>query len=190
MIKQSHIQISNRIDRLNQLIAIFIRISILLMLGLGLWNVIGRYLGITIGHNLSSNKLIEGQWYLFDCIFLLGLGWTLQKQGHVRVDILQANWSESLKAKIEIIGTLFLLLPFSIGVMLIAIEPAIHSWLIYESSPDPNGLGRYWIKSLIPIGFFLLSLQGISEIIKNQLKIKAIASMQKSKQVNDQEKGN
>ena len=159
--------ISNRFDKLNESVSAIARWAVLLMLGLGLWNVIGRYLGVAIGHNLSSNGLIEGQWYLFDIIFLLGLGWTLQKQGHVRVDVLQGSWSKRRKAKLELLGTLFLLLPFAIGVMLISIEPTLHSWFIGETSPDPNGLPRYWIKTFIPIGFCLLSLQGISEAIRS-----------------------
>ena len=178
--------IANRLDKLNQAVAIVARWAVLLMLGLGLWNVIGRYLGVSIGHNLSSNGLIEAQWYLFDMIFLLGLGWTLQKQGHVRVDVLQGHWNKRRKAKLELLGTLFLLLPFAFGVMVISIEPSLHSWLIGEVSPDPNGLPRYWVKTLIPIGFFLLTLQGISEAIQSwamltssSLKNRAQANKQK-----------
>ena len=164
--------LANQIDNFNASIAVIARWSILLMLGLGLWNVIGRYVGVAIGHNLSSNRLIEAQWYLFDVVFLLGLGWTLQCQNHVRVDVLQSNWRRQRKAKIELIGTIFLLLPFAIGVVAISIEPTMHSWLIGEASPDPHGLPRYWIKSLIPIGFLLLALQGISEAIKSSSKLK------------------
>ena len=164
--------ISNRLDNINKSFAIFARWAVLLMLILGLWNVIGRYVGVAIGQNLSSNRLIEAQWYLFDVVFLLGLGWTLQCQNHVRVDVLQSNWRRERKAKIELIGTIFLLLPFAIGVVAISIEPTMHSWLIGEASPDPHGLPRYWIKSLIPIGFLLLALQGISEAIKSSSKLK------------------
>ncbi len=173
--------ISKRIDQLNSRFAIIARWSVLLMLGLGLWNVIGRYVGVAIGQNLSSNMLIEGQWYLFDAIFLLGLGWTLQRQGHVRVDILQTRLGKRNQAKIELLGTLLLLLPFSIAVMTISMEPTIHSWLINESSPDPNGLPRYWVKTLIPLGFLLLSLQGISEAIKNFATFKKLSRL-KNKQ--------
>lgn len=66
-------------DRLNAAAAWLARWAVLLMLAIGIWNVIGRYVGSAIGLNLSSNGLIEAQWYLFDLIFLLGLGWTLQK---------------------------------------------------------------------------------------------------------------
>ncbi|WP_320666655.1 TRAP transporter small permease subunit [Prochlorococcus sp. MIT 1307] len=167
---------STRIDNLNKKVAVIARWSIFLMLGLGLWNVIGRYVGVAIGHNLSSNRLIEAQWYLFDLAFLLGLGWTLQNQGHVRVDVLQGRWSERRKAKIELLGTLLLLLPFALGIMAISIEPTLHSWSIAEVSPDPNGLPRYWVKTLIPIGFLLLALQGFSEAIQNWGKVKNSSS--------------
>ncbi len=179
--------ISNRIDKLNRAFGAIARWAILLMLGLGLWNVIGRYLGVAIGHNLSSNTLIEGQWYLFDIAFLLGLGWTLQRQGHVRVDILQGRWDKRRQTQVELLGTLLLLLPFAIGVMAISIEPTMHSWRISEISPDPDGLPRYWIKTLIPLSFFLLSLQGISEAIRNWTILKNLSWLNKSQENRDKE---
>ena len=168
--------LADRIDGLNRSAAVVARWSVLLMLGLGLWNVVGRYLGVSIGHNLSSNALIEGQWYVFDLVFLLGLGWTLQRQGHVRVDVLQSRWNRRLQARMNLLGTLLLLLPFAIGVMLISIEPALLSWSIGEASPDPNGLPRYWVKTLIPLGFLLLALQGIAEAIRAWAQLKPPAS--------------
>ncbi len=165
--------IANQLDSINKVAALVARWSVLLMLSLGLWNVVGRYLGVAIGFNLSSNRLIEGQWYLFDMVFLLGLGWTLQQNGHVRVDVLQGRWGRKRKAKIEFLGTLLLLLPFALGVAAIAIKPTINSWYIFEASPDPDGLPRYLIKTLIPTGFLLLAIQGISEAIRNWSTIKS-----------------
>ncbi len=167
--------LANQLDKINHFSALIGRWAVLLMLGLGFWNVLGRYLGVAIGTNLSSNALIEGQWYLFDVVFLVGLGWTLQRQGHVRVDVLQGRWSTKRKILIELIGAIFLLLPFALGVMAISIEPAIQSWKINEASPDAYGLPRYWIKSLIPIGFLLLSLQGTSDVIRNVIRLKSAA---------------
>ena len=181
------IKLSHQIDKLNQVMGMIARWSILLMLGLGLWNVIGRYVGVAIGHNLSSNRLIEGQWYLFDLAFLLGLGWTLQRQGHVRVDILQGRLNKKRQAKIELLGSLLLLLPFAVGIMIISITPTIHSWSILEISPDPDGLPRYWIKTLIPISFLLLSLQGISETIRNWLILKNSSSIVQSQENKNKE---
>ncbi len=171
--------IADRLDKLNKAIAVVARWALLLMLGLGLWNVIGRYLGVAIGHNLSSNGLIEGQWYLFDLAFLLGLGWTLQRNGHVRVDVLQGRWGEKRKIRLELIGTLFLLLPFAIGVMAISIEPAVQSFLINEASPDPDGLPRYLVKALIPLGFSLLALQGVAEAIRHYSALKNITGKER-----------
>ena len=168
--------IADRLDGVSRLVAVVARWSVLMMLGLGLWNVTGRFLGVVIGMNLSSNGLIEGQWYLFDSVFLLGLAWTLQRHNHVRVDVLQSRWGLKIKTRVELFGTLFLLLPFAFGVMIISLEPAIHSWTIHELSPDPDGLPRYWIKSLIPLGFFFLCLQGIAEAIRSWLVLKNFSS--------------
>ncbi|HJN35482.1 MAG: TRAP transporter small permease subunit [Prochlorococcus sp.] len=179
--------LAHRIDALNRAAAVVARWSVLLMLGLGLWNVVGRYLGVSIGHNLSSNALIEGQWYLFDLVFLLGLGWTLQRQGHVRVDVLQSRWNPRRQARMDLLGTLVFLLPFAIGVMLISIEPALRSWSIGEASPDPNGLPRYWVKSLIPLGFLLLSLQGVAEAIKASAKQQPPPASRSGLQANQEE---
>ena len=153
-------------DRLNAGAAWLARWAVLLMLAIGIWNVIGRYLGSAIGINLSSNGLIEAQWYLFDLIFLLGLGWTLQNNGHVRVDVLQIRWLARRRQRQELRGVLLLLLPFAFGVMAIAIAPALRAWSIGELSPDPGGLPRTWVKSLIPLGFLLLGLQGIAEALR------------------------
>ena len=167
------LKIANHLDNLNKKAAMISRWSVLLMLGIGLWNVVGRYLGSSIGINLSSNRLIEAQWYLFDIIFLLGMGWTLKQKNHVNVDILQNRLSLRSKKLLFLLGTIFLLIPFTLGVTVISIKPMLLSWKIAEASPDPNGLPRYWIKTLIPIGFSLLTLQGIAEIIRliDELKI-------------------
>ena len=154
------------IDRVNAGAAWMARWAMLVMLAVGIWNVIGRYLGSGLGLNLSSNGLIEAQWYLFDLIFLLGMGWTLRKDGHVRVDVLQNRWSPRLRRRVELNSLLLLLLPFAFGVMAISIDPALRSWSIGELSPDPGGLPRTWVKSLIPLGFLLLGLQGVAEALR------------------------
>ena len=164
-------QVVRLFDRINAGAAWLARWAVLLMLAIGIWNVIGRYLGSAIGINLSSNGLIEAQWYLFDLIFLLGLGWTLQKGGHVRVDVLQSHWSERRRNRQELKGLLVLLLPFAFGVMAIAIAPALRAWNIGELSPDPGGLPRTWVKTLIPLGFLLLGLQGVAEALRLRMAL-------------------
>jgi TRAP-type mannitol/chloroaromatic compound transport system permease small subunit len=154
------------IDRINRGAGWIARWSILLMLAIGAWNVIGRYLGLALGLSLSSNALIEAQWYLFSITFLLGLGYTLQRDGHVRIDLLHSRWSTRRQQRVELAGSLALLLPFALMVVLVSLQPAWQSFLIQESSPDPGGLPRYWIKALIPVGFGLLALQGVACAIR------------------------
>jgi TRAP-type mannitol/chloroaromatic compound transport system permease small subunit len=155
-----------RIESLNRLAGMAGGLALLLMLSLGVWNVIGRYLGLALGLNLSSNALIEAQWLLFSLAFLLGLGYTLQRDGHVRIDVLSSGWSQRRRLRLEWWGCLLLLLPFALMVLALSIEPALQAWRIQEASPDPGGLPRAWPRSLIPLGFALLSLQGIASALR------------------------
>ena len=164
--------LSNRLETLVKLLAVISRWAVFMMLAVGFWNVVGRYVGAAIGYNLSSNRLIEGQWYLFDLLFLLGLSWTLQRQGHVRVDVFQARLNPRQKRRLDLLGTCCLLMPFALAVIFLSIQPAWHSWTIGELSPDPNGLPRYWVKSLVPFGFVFLVLQGVAEMIKSFVFLK------------------
>jgi TRAP-type mannitol/chloroaromatic compound transport system permease small subunit len=159
--------LAQRIDRLNQWIGRLTLGLVFLMIALGAWNVVGRYLGRAIGQNLTSNALIEGQWYLFDLIFLLGAAYALQQDEHVRVDVFYSNFSPKRKAWANLIGTLFFLIPFCTIAIAVSWQSLVRSWQILETSPDPGGLARYPIKSMIIVSFILLILQGIAEAIKN-----------------------
>ncbi len=139
----------------------------LVMLAIGGWNVVGRYVGKILGQNLSSNSLLEAQWYLFDLIFLLGAAYTLQKNDHVRVDIIYKSLGDRQRALVNLLGTLLFLLPFCGLVIFYSWGSVVNSWQIWENSPDPGGLPRYPIKSIIIVSFVLLIIQGISEAIKN-----------------------
>ncbi|MEB3243158.1 MAG: TRAP transporter small permease subunit [Cyanobacteriota bacterium] len=158
--------LADRIDALNRAAARLSRWALLLMLALGTWNVVGRYAGLAVGRNLSSNALIEGQWQLFDLMFLLAMGYALQRDDHVRVDVLQSRWPARRQRRVELAGTLALLLPFVVVVLIASVEPTLSSWRLGETSPDPGGLPRYWVKSLIPLGFLLLGLQGVAQAIR------------------------
>lgn len=164
---QQLLQISRIIDSVNEWVGRLTYWLVLFMVVIGVWNVVGRYLGRSVGQNLSSNALIEGQWYLFDLVFLLGAAYTLRHDEHVRVDIFYKNWSPKWKAMANLMGTLLFLIPFSLMVIYFSWETILNSWRIWETSPDPGGLPRYPIKSMIIVSFGLLILQGISEAIKN-----------------------
>jgi TRAP-type mannitol/chloroaromatic compound transport system permease small subunit len=116
--------------------------------------------------NYSSNGLLEIQWYLFAAIFLLCSPYTLQKNEHVRIDVLSGKLSPRGLAVIDIIGSLFFLLPMVVMVLYLSLPLIVESIKINEMSANAGGLIRWPVKILLPIGFSLLALQGVSELIK------------------------
>ena len=116
--------------------------------------------------NYSSNGLLEIQWYLFAAIFLLCSPYTLQKNEHVRIDVLSGKLSPRGLAIIDIIGTIFFLLPMVCLVLWMSVPLVIDSFHISEMSANAGGLIRWPVKALLPLGFTLLALQGFSELIK------------------------
>jgi TRAP-type mannitol/chloroaromatic compound transport system permease small subunit len=163
--------IAQKIDALNEMIGKLMLWLVLITIGLGVWNALGRFIGRAIGQNLTSNGIIEGQWYLFDIFFLFGAAYTLKHNEHVRVDIFYHNWSPRRRAIADLAGTLVFLIPFCVLVIVASWQAIVQSWLIGEVSPDPGGLPRYPIKTAIIISCLLLILQGIAEIIKNWAKL-------------------
>ena len=116
--------------------------------------------------NDSSNGMLEIQWYLFAAVFLLCAPYTLQKNEHVRIDVLSGKLSPRGLAVIDIIGTLFFMLPMVVLVLYLSVPLVVDSYHINEMSANAGGLIRWPVKILLPIGFTLLALQGISELIK------------------------
>jgi TRAP-type mannitol/chloroaromatic compound transport system permease small subunit len=114
----------------------------------------------------SSNALLEIQWYLFGAIFLLCAGYTLKHEGHVRIDVLYGNYSRRTQALVDIFGTLFFLLPATLIIMWLSWPIFIEAFTHNEMSSDAGGLVRWPIRLMIPVGFALLALQGLSELIK------------------------
>ncbi|MEH0154822.1 TRAP transporter small permease subunit [Limibacter armeniacum] len=111
----------------------------------------------------ASAALPELEWHVFSLIFLLGAGYTLQKDRHVRVDVFYARFSQKAKAWVNLLGSILLLLPFCLLVMDASIPYIKMAYLINEGSTDPGGLpARFLIKGSIFVGFFLLLLQGVS----------------------------
>ncbi len=164
---QGLLRISRIIDAITDRIGRVAIWLVVVMVLIGVWNVIGRYLGFYVRRNLTSNALIEIQWYMFSMVFFLGAAYTLLHNGHVRVDVFYARWSSRRQALIDLLGSLLFLLPFAILVIYFSWGSVRFSWLIREGSPDPGGLPRYPIKSMVLVSFALLILQGISEAIKS-----------------------
>ncbi|MFQ5699040.1 MAG: TRAP transporter small permease subunit [Myxococcota bacterium] len=155
-----------RIDRLNAAIGRATSWGVLAMVALGAYNAVARYVGRSIGINLSSNAFIELQWYLFSLVFLLGAASVLQQDRHVRVDVLYARASPRTRAWIDLVGTVLFLIPFCGFAIWITWPSVASSWQILESSSDPGGLPRYPIKSVTLIAFALLALQGLSQLVQ------------------------
>ncbi|WP_440996653.1 TRAP transporter small permease subunit [Arhodomonas sp. SL1] len=161
------LRLAGGIDRLNMWIGKAVYWLALLMILFGVYNATVRYLGSFIGQNLSSNAYLEAQWYLFGIIFLLGAAYTLRTDGHVRVDVLYGRLSPRGQAWVDLAGSILFLVPFCFIVLWLSVQWAAFSWQTLETSGNPGGLPRYPIKTVVPVAFALLLLQGVSQAIKS-----------------------
>ena len=158
--------IAARIDALNRGLGSVLRWLAVLMIFMGAYNAVARYLTRAAGIPLSSNALNEAQWYLFSLIFHLGAAYALEVDAHVRVDVLYGRLSSKARGWIDLLGTVFFLLPFCALMLWVSYPTVRNSWSIREVSPDPGGLPRWPIKGVILIAFVLLLLQGFSQLVK------------------------
>jgi TRAP-type mannitol/chloroaromatic compound transport system permease small subunit len=114
----------------------------------------------------SSNAWLELQWVLFSVVFLLCAPWTLLKNEHIRIDIINSFWPKKVRDSIDVIGHAFFLLPLTIVMIITSVPFFLRSYEINEQSGNAGGLPQWPAKSLIMIGFALLFFQGLSELIK------------------------
>ncbi len=168
------LKIATLIDAFNRRIGQLMFALVLIMILVGVYNATVRYLGGFLGSNLSSNAYLELQWYMFGTIFMLGAAYTLQKDGHVRVDVLHSRLSPKAKAWVDLIGILVFMIPFCALVFWLSLPWVLNSWHLLEMSSDPGGLPRYPIKTVVPLAFILLLLQGLSQLIKAVAVIRGI----------------
>lgn len=135
------------------------------------------FLVILVGYDVSMRYLFQSgsigiqelEWHLFSILFLIGAAYTLKHDEHVRLDVLYRSQflNDKHRALIDAFGSLFILLPFCILIVISAWPFISQAYIYNEASPDPGGLPARWlIKSMIPLGFILLILQGIAESIK------------------------
>lgn len=152
---------SRIIDTINDKIGHGISWALLLAVLICSGNAMVRYT-----FNMSSNAWIEIQWYLFSAIFLLAASYTLRRNEHVRIDVVASKFSKRTQVWIDLIGFLVFMLPMTLIILYFAIPYAWISIQSQEMSSNAGGLIVWPAKLLIPVGFFLLTLQGISELIK------------------------
>jgi TRAP-type mannitol/chloroaromatic compound transport system permease small subunit len=155
------LSLSKYIDALNERIGLSVSWALLLAVLICSGNALIRYT-----FNTSSNAWLEIQWYLFGAIFLLAGSYTLRRNEHVRIDVIVGRFSKRTQVWIDVFGFLFFLLPATILILYLAVPFAMESIRNQEVSSNAGGLIVWPAKILIPIGFLMLTLQGISELIK------------------------
>lgn len=156
--------ISNNIDNITEHIGKLISWLVLVLVILVGYDVFMRYV-----FSSGSIAIQELEWHLFSIIFLLGAAYTLKHDEHVRLDILYRSHllNEKHRAWIDALGSLLVLLPFCLLIIISSWPFVSQAFIHNEASPDPGGLPARWlIKSMIPLGFCLLMLQGVAETIK------------------------
>ena len=155
------LRISGLIDALNNLVG---RLSYWLILVAVLISAGNAFMRYTF--DKSSNAWLEIQWYLFSAVFLFCAGYTLLHNQHVRIDVLSSHLSKRGRTWIDILGTLFFLLPMAIAILWMSWPVFLQAYQLHEMSTNAGGLIVWPARLMLPIGFFLLILQGISELIK------------------------
>lgn len=153
------------INRLNETIGKFVSWLNPLLVALVTVNVVFRYC-----FSESFAWMKEMEWHLFSVIFLLGAGYTFKHDHHVRVDVFYQRLGRRTRAAIDFFGCLLFLFPSCFLVIWSSVSFVEMSWAFRETSPDPGGMGmRYLIKGCLPVGFFLVALQGVAVTMKKFL---------------------
>ena len=155
------LRLSAAIDWLNERISVIANWLVLLACLISAGNAFSRYL-----FSVSSNGWLEIQWYMFAGIVLLGGPYTLKMNEHVRVDLIYGMVSERTRIWIDIVGGFLFLLPICVILTWFTWPWFVESWNLNEASSNAGGLIRWPVKLMLPVGFGLMALQGISEIIK------------------------
>jgi TRAP-type mannitol/chloroaromatic compound transport system permease small subunit len=158
---QGLINISKLIDRLNDNVGKLTYWLTLIAVLVSSGNATVRYLFDT-----SSNAWLELQWYLFSAVFLLCGGYALLHGSHVRIDVVYARWSRRTQLWIDVFGTVVFLLPMAILILYLSWPVFMNAFMNKEVSSNAGGLIVWPARLLLPVGFFLLVLQGFSELIK------------------------
>jgi TRAP-type mannitol/chloroaromatic compound transport system permease small subunit len=163
------LSLSRLIDKLNEFVGRWVA-----------WLVLAAVLTSAINASVrkafgtSSNAFLEIQWYLFAAVFLLAAGYTLLRQEHVKIDVILGRFSKRTQVKVEILGLLFFLLPFCYSMITLVWPLVVKAYVTGEMSQNAGGLIRWPVFALVPAGFGLLALQGLSELIKRFAYLKGL----------------
>ncbi len=169
---KSLLRIATLIDALNECAGRIACWLVLIACAISAGNAMMRY-----GFSISSNAWLEIQWYLFGGIVMLGAAHTLKINQHVRVDVLYSHYGERTRLWIDLLGGLLFLLPMVAIIGWLSWPMFLNSYTVGETSGNAGGLLRWPVKLLVPLGFMLLALQGISEIIKRAAALAGHSSL-------------
>jgi TRAP-type mannitol/chloroaromatic compound transport system permease small subunit len=158
---QALLKLSRLIDQVNDRFGVIANWLVLFACLISAGNAASRYL-----FNASSNAWLEVQWYMFAGMVLLGGPLTLKLNEHVRVDLIYSALSERARIWIDLIGGLLFLLPICVILVYFTWPWFVESWHLDEMSSNAGGLVRWPVKLILPVGFALMALQGVSELIK------------------------
>jgi TRAP-type mannitol/chloroaromatic compound transport system permease small subunit len=163
------LKLSRLIDGLNEFVGRHVAWLVLAAVLISAVNAIVRK-----AFNISSNAFLEIQWYLFAAVFLLAAGYTMLRQEHVKIDVVLHRFSRATQIKIEIFGIVAFLFPFVFAVVDLVWPLVIKAYVSGEMSSNAGGLIRWPVFALVPAGFTLLGLQGVSELIKRLAFLKGL----------------
>jgi len=155
------LSLSRAIDAINERVGKTIYWLILFAVVVSALNAVVRKV-----FNVSSNAFLEAQWYMFSAVFLLCAPYTLLRNEHIRIDVVAGKLSKRAQTWIDIFGTLFFLLPMAVLILWVSWPVFVMAFERNEVSTNAGGLVIWPARLLVPIGFLLLILQGISELIK------------------------
>lgn len=155
------VSLSRLIDALTERIGRLAAWLVLAAVAISAGNAISRK-----AFSLSSNALLEAQWYLFGAVFMLGAAWTLKRNEHIRIDIVSSRLPKAFRDWLEIIGHAFFLIPFALIHVYFSVPFFMSAFRSGEVSTNVGGLPIWPAKLLILVGFGLLLIQGFSELIK------------------------
>ena len=155
------LQLSRLIDAISEQVGRFVSWLILAAVLISAINAVIRK-----AFNYSSNGFLEIQWYLFAAVFLLAAGYTMLRQEHVRIDVILGRFSKRTQIIVEAVCIVVFLFPFGITVIDLVWPLVVKAWNTGEMSSNAGGLIRWPVFALVPLGFGLLLMQGVSELIK------------------------
>ena len=163
------LKLSGLIDRLSEIVGKWVAWLVLAAVIVSATNAVVRKI-----FSMSSNAFLEIQWYFFAAVFLLCAGYTLLRNEHVKIDVFLHLYAKRKQIWIDIIGIVFFLFPFVVAVVVLSWPLFVDALRSGEMSQNAGGLIRWPVFMLLPVGFALLGIQGISELIKRIAYLKGL----------------